>query len=174
MASGMLDLLDIFSQIGSTSGPSRSPAPSHPQHHTKKSGQHSALNVKPAAVEGSTSHAHISPDTGIYGIALATSKIAKGGNRHRVQGELTVFRSRHKVDGLTLLFDEQPIVGTEPRSVLRIRSGIVRQSTQPDITPDGGQVSPCWMDSRENSLRKESAFSTEVAENILVRCRKPA
>jgi hypothetical protein len=40
--------------------------------------------------------------------------------------ELTIFRSRHKLDGLTLFFNEQPIVRTEPRPVLRIRSGIVR------------------------------------------------
>jgi len=35
-ASGVELLFDIFSQMGSTSGPSRSPAPSHPQHHTIK------------------------------------------------------------------------------------------------------------------------------------------
>lgn len=33
--SGFVDLFGMRSQIGSTSGPSRSPAPSHPQHHTK-------------------------------------------------------------------------------------------------------------------------------------------
>ena len=40
--------------------------------------------------------------------------------------KLTIFRSRRKLDGLTLLFDEQPIVRTEPRPVLRVRSGIIR------------------------------------------------
>ena len=35
-ASARVDLFDILSQIGSTSGPSKSPAPSHPQHHTVK------------------------------------------------------------------------------------------------------------------------------------------
>lgn len=36
--SGLILSFDILSQMGSTSGPSRSPAPSQPQHHTAKSG----------------------------------------------------------------------------------------------------------------------------------------
>jgi hypothetical protein len=35
IASVFVDLLDMRSQMGSTSGPSRSPAPSQPQHHTR-------------------------------------------------------------------------------------------------------------------------------------------
>jgi hypothetical protein len=141
IASGEAVLFGIFSQIGSTSGPSNTPAPSHPQHHTKeRSDQHSLFHDKPSqhATQG-------------Y-IYIEQSGEFQGCKKAETGKKLTIVRSRNKLNRFTLLFNKQPIMRTKPRPVLRIRPRVIRQSTQPQIPPDGRQVPPRRMNDRENSL----------------------
>ena len=90
-ASGLDELFGICSHIGSTSGPSRSPAPSQPQHHTAKCKR--------------VIHIYQNRQRGL---------------------QLTIFRPRSKLQRLTFLLGEQPIMRTIPGPILWICSRVVR------------------------------------------------
>ena len=121
-----VDLFDMRSQIGSTSGPSRSPAPSQPQHHTV-----------------TTDKSEVSTDT-----------VSRGeGKRQRREGRRrTEVRPRLKVDRDGLLFGEEAVVGAEPRAVLRVRARVVGQAAEADVPADRAQVPPVRVDDLVHAL----------------------
>lgn len=127
-ASGDEDLFGILSQIGSTSGPSRSPAPSQPQHQT-------ALNFC---------------ERRIY---------SKKGRR---EGRRTVFGTRRELYWLGFFLCEQPIVGTEPYSVLWVRSWIVWETAESCVPSNGGEVSSVWMNDVEHTLTRERRWGKHL------------
>jgi hypothetical protein len=97
IASGEKVLFGIFSQIGSTSGPSKSPAPSHPQHHTRKrSCQRSLFHNKPPAMMRLVAHNAQRRD--IYIIIGAFRRMPGGRNKEethhdQVRGQTQQVRS---------------------------------------------------------------------------------
>ena len=58
------------------------------------------------------------------------------------RGERTEVRPGLKVDRDGLLLGEEAVVGAEPRAVLRVRAGVVWQTTEADVSADCAQVPP--------------------------------
>lgn len=52
----------------------------------------------------------------------------------------TKVRARHEVERDALLIGEEPVMGTEPRAVLRVRARVVRQPAKSDIAPDRSEI----------------------------------
>lgn len=113
IASVVVVRFGILSQIGSTSGPSRSPAPSQPQHQTVTE------SARPAAELGQ---------------------------------RRTILWPALERELVALLRDEQTVVGAEPRAVLRVRAGVVREAAEADVAADGGEVAACGVDDVEHLL----------------------
>ena len=72
---------------------------------------------------------------------------------------LTVLGSGDKVHRVALLFGEQPVVGAEPRPVLRVRAWIVRQAAEAHVPADGGQVAARGVDDVEHFLLANGRMS---------------
>jgi hypothetical protein len=70
-----------------------------------------------------------------------------------------VFRSRNKLQYFTFLCHKQSIMRAIPRSVLRIRSGVIWHTAQTFVASDRGKVSPFWVDDVVYSLLSVQEFS---------------
>jgi hypothetical protein len=66
-----------------------------------------------------------------------------------------------KVQRVALLLDKQPVVRSEPRAVLRVRTRIFGQAAETGVPADGGQVSPRRVDDVEHLLRRESVHQNQ-------------
>ena len=67
-----------------------------------------------------------------------------------------VLGSGLEIQLVALFLHEQSVVRTVPRTVLRVRSRVVREAAEPRVTTDGGKVAPRRMNDVEYFLEGES------------------
>ena len=141
-----MERLTMSSQIGSTSGPSRSPAPSHPQHHTV--GRDKAPSRTRHQYHFEFLEACSSP----------TRDLAR----------LTVFGWRSEADRLALLLAEQSVMRTVPTPVLRIRVRVVRVAAETVVASDVGQVATLGVDDIPHLLQARGRWTSSVEHKMMM------
>ena len=117
-----IDLFGILSHTGSTSGPSRSPAPSQPQHHTMYRDQAWKNDRRPVK------------------------------KSRKIMVMRTVFWATDEFHCLVLLLCKQSIVRTKPWPVLGICEWIVWETTEANITANCSEVSTRGVNNIEYTL----------------------
>lgn len=60
--------------------------------------------------------------------------------------------SADEAQWLALLLREQAVVGAKPRSVLRVRTRVVRQAAKALVAADSGKIPPARVDDVEHLL----------------------
>ena len=140
-----MERLTMSSQIGSTSGPSRSPAPSHPQHHTVGRDK-----------EPRTRHQYHFDF--FEACASPTRDLAR----------LTVFGWRSEPDRLALFLAEQAVVRTVPAPVLRIRVRVVRVAAEAVVASDVGQVATLGVDDIPHLLQARGRWTSSVEHKMMM------